>query len=89
MPSECLKNKISFCIPVQDNSAVEKRKKDLEKVVSSLEKLMEQSERDKEGHLAAQRHYQAVSAGLSSNQDGQDASLNNQLMGRSVWFWLP
>lgn len=54
--------------------------------MASLEKLMEQSEKDKEDHLAAQRHYQAVSAGLSSNQDGQAASLNNQLMGRLLCF---
>lgn len=65
----------------QDSTAIEKKKKDLEKAESSLKKLTEDSERDKDAHLAAQRRLQAVNAGLSSNDDGQDASLNNQLMG--------
>lgn len=64
----------------KDSTTIEKKKKDLEKAESSLKKLTEDSERDKDAHLAAQRRLQAVNAGLSSNDDGQDASLNNQLM---------
>ena len=33
---------------------------------------------------AAQKHLQAVSAGLSSNDDGQDATLADQLMGKMI-----
>ena len=53
----------------------------MEKVETLLSKLREQSEKDKEAHVSAQHHLQAVNAGLSSNQDGQDATLNDQLIG--------
>jgi structural maintenance of chromosome 2 len=38
---------------------------------------------DQEAYTAAQNRFQAVSAGLSSNTDGEDATLNDQLLSKS------
>lgn len=59
------------------------KEKEVEKIRSELEKLEKQSTSDQEAHSAAQKHYQAVSSGLSSNADGEDATLNDQLMGKT------
>ncbi|XP_067679791.1 structural maintenance of chromosomes protein 2-like [Haliotis asinina] len=65
----------------EDNKkALAARDKDLDKLNKDLDKLKEQSEMDQEAHVAAQKHFHAVSAGLSSNTDGEDATLNDQLM---------
>ena len=48
-----------------------------------LERLAEQAKLDQERYAAAQKHFHAVTAGLSSNDDGADATLNEQLMG---WY---
>lgn len=69
----------NFC-QLKNNSALKSREKDMEKITKDVEKLQEQSKSDQEAHVAAQKHFQAVSAGLSSNADGEDASLNDQLM---------
>ena len=58
------------------------RGKDLDKLAKDLQKLEEQSTADQELHVAAQKQYQAVTAGLSSNDDGQAATLNDQLMSK-------
>ena len=58
------------------------RGKDLDKLAKDLQKLEEQSTSDQEAHAAAQKHYQAVTAGLSSNEEGQAATLNDQLMSK-------
>lgn len=66
---------------LNDNStAIKGREKDLDKLARELEGLQTQSEADSEAHGAAQKHYQAVTAGLSSNDDGQAATLNDQLI---------
>lgn len=56
----------------------------MSKLGQELEKLQAQSTTDQANHDAAQKHYQAVSAGLSSNTDGEAASLNDQLMSKSI-----
>ncbi|KAL4236668.1 Structural maintenance of chromosomes protein 2 [Mactra antiquata] len=66
---------------MNDNAnCVKGREKDLEKLAVELEKLQKQSDTDQDNHVAAQKHYQAVSAGMSSNDDGQAATLNDQLI---------
>lgn len=47
-----------------------------------LENLRVKSTEAQEGHESAKKHLHAVSAGLSSNQDGEDASLNEQLISK-------
>ena len=65
------------------------RGKDLDKLAKDLEKLEDQSRVDQEAHVSAQKQYQAVTAGLSSNDDGQAATLNDQLMSKySLLAWL-
>lgn len=56
----------------------------MSKLGQELEKLQAQSTTDQANHDLAQKHYQAVSAGLSSNTDGEAASLNDQLMSKST-----
>jgi hypothetical protein len=56
------------------------REKDVSKAGKDMENLEAQSKQDKEAHVDAQKHYQAVSSGLSSNADGQDATLAEQLI---------
>ena len=68
--------------PTQDKATLTAKKVDHGKKDVALRKLQEASDTDKEAHAAAQKHYHAVSAGLSSNKDGEDASLNEQLMGK-------
>lgn len=66
---------------IQDNKkALVSKEKDMSKLGQELEKLQAQSTTDQANHDSAQKHYQAVSAGLSSNTDGEAASLNDQLM---------
>ena len=48
----------------------------------TLENLKQACQEAKDAHAASQKHYHAVTAGLSTNQDGNDASLNDQLMGK-------
>ncbi|KAJ8305459.1 hypothetical protein KUTeg_016004 [Tegillarca granosa] len=63
-----------------DKKALSSKEGKMSKVSEDLVALQEQSTADEEAHVAAQKHYQAVSAGLSSNTDGEDATLNEQLM---------
>lgn len=51
-------------------------------MAKDLEKLQAQSNEDQEAYTAAQNRFQAVSAGLSSNTDGEDATLNDQLLSK-------
>lgn len=37
---------------------------------------------------AAKKHFQAVSAGLSSNDDGEAATLNDQLISKIILFFI-
>lgn len=60
------------------------KEKDMSKLGQELEKLQAQGTTDQANHDSAQKHYQAVSAGLSSNTDGEAASLNDQLMSKST-----
>jgi len=56
----------------------------MKKLGDQLAELEAQSTTDAEAHVAAQKHYQAVTAGLSSNDDGQAATLNDQLISTFV-----
>ncbi len=55
--------------------------KEISKQEDSLKKLEERSKEDTDAVDAAQKHFHAVSAGLSSNTDGEDKTLTDQLMG--------
>ena len=68
----------------QDEKAIESKGRELEKLERELEGLLEKSTKDEETLATAQKHYQAVSAGLSKNTEGEDATLADQLMGNEV-----
>ena len=74
---------MTYYFNTQNNNSINGRTKDLDKLGKELEKLQGQSTADQEAHVTAQKNYQAVSAGLSSNDDGQAATLNEQLISKS------
>ncbi|CAI9728869.1 maintenance of chromosomes 2-like [Octopus vulgaris] len=75
------KKKKSLVKQKDDNTkTIATREKDLEKILSATEKLQKQSIQDAEDFAAAQKHFHAVTAGLSSNDDGEAATLNDQLL---------
>ena len=74
----------SDCLLFQDEKAIESKGRELEKLERELEGLLEKSTKDEVTLATAQKHYQAVSAGLSKNTEGEDATLADQLMGNEV-----
>ena len=68
---------------MQDEASAKNIQKKLETLTAELLKLKEQSENDEKDLKLAQQHLQEVNAGLSKNEDGAYASLNDQLMGES------
>lgn len=63
-----------------NNSQMEAKGKSSNKLKNNLEALEEKSKTDAELVTDAQNHYHAVSAGLSSNDDGEDKTLADQMM---------
>lgn len=64
----------------EDTSSIQEKEQQMENMSKLYDEVMKQYENDEETHKAAQQHYQAVSAGLSSNTDGEDATIAEQLM---------
>ncbi|XP_055886357.1 structural maintenance of chromosomes protein 2-like [Biomphalaria glabrata] len=66
---------------IADNKAsVASREKDLSKIEGNVEKMRNDKINAEKEYEAAKKHFQAVSAGLSSNDDGEAATLNDQLI---------
>eukprot|EP00794_Sanderia_malayensis_P008232 gene8232-9114_t len=63
-----------------DEVQLNAKQKEIGKLEDNLKKLEEQSTVDTNAVDAAQQHFHAVSAGLSSNKDGEDKTLTDQLM---------
>ncbi|XP_010293948.1 PREDICTED: structural maintenance of chromosomes protein 2-like, partial [Phaethon lepturus] len=64
----------------EDSKALASKEKEIKKVEEELNALQETSEQDTDALAAAQQHFNAVSAGLSSNDDGEEATLAGQMM---------
>ncbi|XP_067137577.1 structural maintenance of chromosomes protein 2 [Centruroides vittatus] len=64
----------------EDTSTLKNKEKEMEKLLTKFLQLQETSKKDAEAVQAAQKHFQAVSAGLSSNAEGEEATLADQLM---------
>ncbi|XP_010576444.1 PREDICTED: structural maintenance of chromosomes protein 2 [Haliaeetus leucocephalus] len=64
----------------EDSEALVSKEKELKKIEKELSALQEASEKDADALAAAQQHFNAVSAGLSSNDDGEEATLAGQMM---------
>ena len=70
------------CFRIQNTSQVDSKEKAIKKLDGQLEIWEGKSREDSEGVTELQNHYHAVSAGLSSNADGEDKTLADQLMGK-------
>ncbi|XP_073520188.1 structural maintenance of chromosomes protein 2 isoform X1 [Phyllobates terribilis] len=64
----------------EDAKALTNKEKEIKKITDSFSILQETSQKDTEAFTAAQQHFNAVSAGLSSNEDGEEATLAGQMM---------
>lgn len=65
---------------VDDQSQLHTKEKELKNLRDLLVKLEEKSQEDNKAVKAAQDHFHAVSAGLSSNEGGEDKTLADQVM---------
>ncbi|XP_022781443.1 structural maintenance of chromosomes protein 2-like [Stylophora pistillata] len=63
-----------------DQAQLKNKEKELKKLNDLLIKLEEKSQEDSKALKTAQDHFHAVSAGLSSNEDGEDKTLADQIM---------
>ncbi|NWH50268.1 SMC2 protein, partial [Fregata magnificens] len=63
-----------------DSIALMSKEEEVKKIEKELNALQEASEKDADALAAAQQHFNAVSAGLSSNDDGEEATLAGQMM---------
>jgi len=68
---------------MQDVASAKGIEKKLASLSSELQKLKDASENDDKELKLAQQHLQEINAGLSKNEDGAYASLNDQLMGKT------
>lgn len=66
--------------PSKDQSQLKNKEKELKKLSDLLVKLEQTSQADSSAVQAAQDHFHAVSAGLSSNEGGEDKTLADQVM---------
>uniref|UniRef100_A0A8C0J8G9 Structural maintenance of chromosomes 2 n=1 Tax=Chelonoidis abingdonii TaxID=106734 RepID=A0A8C0J8G9_CHEAB len=64
----------------KDSKAVVAKEQEVKKIKDGLNALQEASDKDTNALAAAQHHFNAVSAGLSSNEDGEEATLAGQMM---------
>ncbi|XP_078427314.1 structural maintenance of chromosomes protein 2 [Cetorhinus maximus] len=64
----------------EDGNALAAKEKEVKKTSDELNSLQETSQKDDKALVAAQQHFNAVSAGLSSNEDGEAATLAGQMM---------
>lgn len=63
-----------------DKNALTSKEKELEKVGGLFQTLKEMDQKDTEALLKAQEKYQKISAGLLESEDGQNATLEQQLI---------
>ncbi|XP_063221028.1 structural maintenance of chromosomes protein 2 [Bacillus rossius redtenbacheri] len=64
----------------EDESVLAGKKAELGKVGATFERMKEEEQADQEALAAAERKFQAVSSGLLTNDDGLEATLEDQLM---------
>lgn len=56
------------------------KENEVSKVMEQLQALQEEGQMDSAALEAAEQHFKAVSAGLSTNEDGEEATLAGQMM---------
>lgn len=56
------------------------KEKEVSKLAEQLQAVQEEGQKDNAAFEAAEQHFKAVSAGLSTNEDGEEATLAGQMM---------
>ncbi|KAJ8000529.1 hypothetical protein DPEC_G00181060 [Dallia pectoralis] len=64
----------------EDKKMLVMKEAEVSKVAEKLSSLQEEGQKDNAALVAAQSHFNAVSAGLSTNEDGEEATLAGQMM---------
>uniref|UniRef100_A0A8C6PG32 Structural maintenance of chromosomes 2 n=1 Tax=Nothobranchius furzeri TaxID=105023 RepID=A0A8C6PG32_NOTFU len=64
----------------EDKKMLVVKEKEVSKLAEQLQALQEEGQKDSKALEAAEQHFKAVSAGLSSNEDGEEATLAGQMM---------
>ncbi|XP_062375565.1 structural maintenance of chromosomes protein 2 [Sardina pilchardus] len=64
----------------EDKKMLASKEKEVSKATEGLKAVQEKGQKDAEALEAAQQHFRAVSAGLSTNEDGEEATLQGQMM---------
>uniref|UniRef100_A0AAR2M4M2 Structural maintenance of chromosomes protein n=1 Tax=Pygocentrus nattereri TaxID=42514 RepID=A0AAR2M4M2_PYGNA len=64
----------------EDKKMMAAKESEVAKAMERLKAVQEEGQKDAEALEAAQQHFKAVSAGLSSNEDGEEATLAGQMM---------
>ncbi|NWZ84691.1 SMC2 protein, partial [Poecile atricapillus] len=64
----------------KDSKALVSKENEVQNLEKELNVLLKESEKDAHALAAAQQHFNAVSAGLSSSKDGEEATLSGQMM---------
>ncbi|KAI4883401.1 hypothetical protein NFI96_032452 [Prochilodus magdalenae] len=64
----------------EDKKMMAAKEGEVAKAMERLKSVQEEGQKDAEALEAAQQHFKAVSAGLSANEDGEEATLAGQMM---------
>ncbi|XP_067172113.1 structural maintenance of chromosomes protein 2 [Apteryx mantelli] len=64
----------------EDSKALASKEKEVKKIQEELNALQEASKKDADALAVAQKRFNAMSAGLSSNDDGEEATLAGQML---------
>ncbi|XP_045904047.1 structural maintenance of chromosomes protein 2 [Micropterus dolomieu] len=64
----------------EDKKMLVVKEKEVSKSTEQLQALQEEGQKDSAALEAAEQHFRAVSAGLSTNEDGEEATLAGQMM---------
>lgn len=56
------------------------KEREVSKVLEQLVAVQEEGQKEKDALEVAEKHFRAVSAGLSTNEDGEEATLAGQMM---------
>ncbi|NXF80379.1 SMC2 protein, partial [Sclerurus mexicanus] len=80
LKSEEMKYKELVARMQKDSKALASKEQEVKKMEKELNALQEESEKDADALAAAQKHFNAVSAGLSRNNNGEEATLSGQMM---------
>ncbi|XP_066506575.1 structural maintenance of chromosomes protein 2 [Hoplias malabaricus] len=64
----------------EDKKVMSAKESEVAKATERLKAVQEEGQKDAEALEAAQQHFKAVSAGLSANEDGEEATLAGQMM---------